>query len=385
MSAVAPPRTTGETPRAPRVDLRRFGQTYGLLVILVAVAIVFHVLSDGLFISERNVPLLLRQAAVTAIVAAGVALVIVAREIDLSIGSSVGLCGILAAWMMKRQGVPVGTAIALTVVAGMAMGLLQGVIVAYLRVPSFIVTLGGLLVFQGIGLLITEGTTIAGLPEGFASIGQGEVSYGATVSVAAVALAVTVVLAALGVRRTGRLSLSGASRVIGAAATLIAAVVLVDPERGLPIPVVIAAGVGVVLAGIARLTRFGRSIFAVGGNPAAAELAGIRVKRVTVAVFMLMGILYAVAAVVLVSRLDGAPPDGASPLELDAIAAAVIGGTSLAGGVGSVSGAVVGALLLASVSNGLDLLGVQSYWQFVATGGILVAAVFSDVRLRGRP
>jgi D-xylose transport system permease protein len=323
-------------------------------------------------------------SAVSAIVAAGVSLVIISRQIDLSIGSSVGLCGILAAWMMKVEGLPVGTALALTVVAGMAMGLMQGAIVAYLGVPSFIVTLGGLLVFRGIGLLITEGTTLAGLPESFASIGQGEVSYAATVTAAAVALALTLGLAARARHRSGRLSVSAVSRVVGAGVTLLAAVLLVDPSLGLPIPVVIAAAVAVVLAGIARLTRFGRSIFAVGGNPAAAELAGINVRRVTVSVFLLMGVLYAVAAVVLVSRLDAAPPSGASPLELDAIAAAVIGGTSLAGGIGSVSGAVVGALLLASVSNGLDLLGVQSYWQFVATGGILVAAVLSDVRLRGR-
>ncbi len=139
-----------------------------------------------------------------------------------------------------------------------------------------------------------------------------------------------------------------------------------------------------LLAAIARLTRFGRSLFAAGGNPVAAELAGISTRRVTLTVFGMMGALYAIAGMILIARIDGAPPAGASPLELDAIAAAVIGGTSLAGGTGSVSGAVLGALLLASVNNGLDLVGVQSFWQLVATGSILIVAVLADVRLRGR-
>jgi ABC-type xylose transport system permease subunit len=165
---------------------------------------------------------------------------------------------------------------------------------------------------------------------------------------------------------------------------LVATVTLIDPDRGLPVPVVIALVVTALLAGVARLTRFGRSLFAAGGNPVAAELAGISTRRVTLAVFGMMGALYAIAGMILIARIDGAPPDGASPLELDAIAAAVIGGTSLAGGTGSVSGAVLGAVLLASVSNGLDLVGVQSFWQLVATGAILIVAVLADVRLRGR-
>jgi D-xylose transport system permease protein len=365
--------------------LRALAQQYALVLILVGVAIVFEVASDGLFISSRNVPLLLRQAAVTAIVAAGVALVIIGRQIDLSIGSAVGLCGILAAWMMNEQGVPVWVAVLLTLVAGLAMGLIQGGIVAGLGVPSFIVTLGGLLIFQGIGLLITSGNTIAGFPESFAAIGRDSVAFGPTVAVAVLALAGAVALAARGWRvadAAGRTR--WASRVVAVTLVLVATVTLIDPDRGLPVPVVIALVVTALLAGVARLTRFGRSLFAAGGNPVAAELAGISTRRVTLAVFGMMGALYAIAGMILIARIDGAPPDGASPLELDAIAAAVIGGTSLAGGTGSVSGAVLGAVLLASVSNGLDLVGVQSFWQLVATGAILIVAVLADVRLRGR-
>jgi D-xylose transport system permease protein len=375
--------TAIESPRASA--LRALAQQYALVLILVGVAIVFQIASDGLFISSRNVPLLLRQASVTAIVAAGVALVIIGRQIDLSIGSAVGLCGILAAWMMNERGVPVWATVALTLVAGLAMGLVQGAVVAGLGVPSFIVTLGGLLIFQGIGLLITSGTTIAGFPESFAAIGRDSVAFGPTVAFAVIALVGALLLAARAWRSADAAGRTRwASRVVAVALVLVATVTLIDPDRGLPVPVVIALVVTALLAAIARLTRFGRSLFAAGGNPVAAELAGISTRRVTLTVFGMMGALYAIAGMILIARIDGAPPDGASPLELDAIAAAVIGGTSLAGGTGSVSGAVLGAVLLASVSNGLDLVGVQSFWQLVATGSILIVAVLADVRLRGR-
>jgi D-xylose transport system permease protein len=367
-----------------RVETQRLVQSLGLVAVLIVVVVVFHILTDGIFISSRNIPLLLRQAAVTAIVAAGVCLVMVSGQIDLSIGSSVGLCGILAAWMVKEQGMPVGTAIVLTIVAGVVMGGLQGTISAALGVPSFIVTLGGLLVFRGVGLVITEGNTIAGFPSSFATIGQGGVSYAVAVMIGLVAIAIALVPAARGVLARGRPSVTDLLRLFGAVAATVALLLLLDPDLGLPVPVVIAISVAIVLAAIARLTRFGRHLYAVGGNPAAAELAGIHVGRTTIKVFLLMGVLYGVAGLVLVSRLNGAPPDGASPLELDAIAAAVIGGTSLNGGVGSVSGAVVGALLLASVTNGLNLLGVQTFWQYVATGLILVVAVAADIKVRGR-
>lgn len=379
-----PPRLTTSASGERRVEWQRIAQSLGLVAVLVVVVVVFHVLTDGIFISSRNVPLLLRQAAVTAIVAAGVCLVMVARQIDLSIGSSVGLCGILAAWMVREEGLPVGLAIALTLVAGVTMGGLQGAVSATLRVPSFIVTLGGLLVFRGIGLVITQGNTIAGFPEAFSKIGQGVVSYGVAVLVGVVAILVALVPLARAAVARRRPASTQWLRLGWTVAATVALLLLLDPDVGFPLPVVIALVVAVVLTAIARLTRFGRRLYAVGGNPAAAELAGIHVGRTTIQVFLLMGVLYAVAGLVYVSRLNGAPPDGASPLELDAIAAAVIGGTSLNGGIGSVPGAVIGALLLASVSNGLNLLGVQSFWQDVATGLILVGAVAADIRLRGR-
>jgi len=374
-----------EVAARPRVDLRQLATTWALAGVLVVVALTFHVLSDGLFISSRNIPLLLRQPSVTAIVAVGVSLVIIARQIDLSIGSAVGLCGILAAWLMNEHGVPVAGAIALTVAAGAAMGLIQGVAVAALAIPAFIVTLGGLLVFRGVGLTINDGNTIAGFPESFSQLGQGEIAYVAAAVAAGLAVVIVAAFAILpALLHRRRVRPAAVARVLGACVAAVCLLVLIDPDVGLPIPVVIAGAVALVLGVVAGLTPFGRRLYAIGGNPAAAELAGIHVGRTTLWVFLVMGVLYAVAGIVLVARLDGAPPEGALFLELDAIAAAVIGGTSLAGGVGSVRGAVLGALLLASVSNGLTLLGVGSFYQLIATGLILVLAVFADVRLRGR-
>jgi D-xylose transport system permease protein len=312
----------------------------------------------------------------------GVALVIITRHIDLSIGSAAGLCAIVAAWCMKQGGLGVPATLAAVLAVGLLLGALQGTAVAALRVPSFVVTLAGLLVFRGVGLVITQGNTIGAFPQSFQAIGQGSLGPGpvlAAVTVVAAAAALRVAWLARAGRRPG---LPALLRALGAVTLGAVLVLLAGSQAGLPVPVAITIAVGVVLAVVAYRTRFGRHLFAVGGNPEAAELAGIGVRRSTVQVFLLMGILYALAGVMLAARLNGAPPEGAPNLELDAIAGAVIGGTSLMGGTGSVGGAALGALLMASVSNGLSLLGVQSFYQLIATGLILVLAVALDVRLR---
>jgi D-xylose transport system permease protein len=354
----------------------------GLIGALVLVALAFHVLTGGLFLTERNIPNLLQQASVTMVAAMGVALVIITRHIDLSIGSAAGLCAIVAAWCMKQAGISVPVTLAAVLVVGLLLGLLQGLAVANLRVPSFVVTLAGLLVFRGVGLVITEGNTIGAFPQSFQAIGQGSLGL-APVAAVSIAVVVAAVLRMAWLSRAGHRP--GMPALLGALATAAVVAVLMllaASPAGLPVPVAIAIVVGVVLAAVAYRTRFGRHLFAVGGNPEAAGLAGISVRRSTVQVFLVMGALYALAGVMLAARLNGAPPEGAPNLELDAIAGAVIGGTSLMGGTGSVGGAALGALLMASVSNGLSLLGVQSFYQLIATGLILVLAVALDVRLR---
>jgi D-xylose transport system permease protein len=376
---------TGTQPAATRTwrlpaGVRPFVRRYGLLLVLAAVAIAFQLLTDGLFMSSRNVPLLLRQAAVTGIVAAGVCLVIVAGEIDLSIGSSVGLCAICVADLTVKQGWPIWAALAATGLLGLLLGAWQGFLITTFRVPAFVVTLGGLLVFRGIGLVVTEGNTIAGLPEGITRVGSAMLSL-------APSLAVLLLLAGavLAARRLAGHRLRGAVSLPVVALGVIAAgavVAYLSAGPGLPVPVVILIATAAVLGVVATLTPFGRRLYAIGGNRQAALLSGINVRRNVLGLFCLMGVLYAVAGTVLVARLNGAAPDGAPFLELDAIAAAVIGGTSLMGGVGRVGGAVVGAVLTASVSNGLSLMNVNSFYQLVASGLILVVAVAVDVRAK---
>jgi D-xylose transport system permease protein len=390
MKGAAPAVTAGErTKRLARetrtVKVGSIIRTYGLIAILVLLAVLFHVLSGGLFVTERNLPNLLQQASITMVVAMGVSLVIVARHIDLSIGSAAGLCAIVAAYAMNELDLPVVVALGGALLVGLLMGLVQGSAVTFLGVPSFVVTLAGLLVFRGIGLVLTEGNTIAAFPASFRVIGQGSIGFGVAVPALVVAAACYVVYRLVLAQRA--VDLRDWTELLHLVALLVlggAVLFLARSPAGLPTPVLIVALIGAVLGILAYRTRFGRHLFAVGGNPMAAELAGIAVKRTTLKVFLLMGALYALAGVMLAARLNGAPPEGAPNLELDAIAGAVIGGTSLMGGTGSVGGAMLGALLMASVSNGLSLLGVQSFYQLIATGVILVLAVTLDVKLRAR-
>jgi D-xylose transport system permease protein len=357
-------------------------RSYGLLIALLIIGLVFEVLTDGLFISSRNIPLLLRQAAIVSIVAMGVALVIVMGHIDLSIGSAVGLCAIVAAFLMKQAEWSVMAAVLAVFAVGIAIGAWHGLAVSVMRVPAFVVTLGGLLIFRGIGLVITEGETLASFPRSFQVFGQGFISPAQSIALLVVGTAVYAVYLLLPALRRRRF---GIAIVLRFALVLLGALFLgysVQGSTGLPVPVAIMGALAIVLGFVASRTRFGRHLYAIGGNRAAAELSGIRVRPTTFGMFVIMGALYALAGVILASRLNGAPPQGAPFLELDAIAAAVIGGTSLMGGVGTVGGALLGALLLTSVSNGLSLMSVPTFYQLIASGLILVLAVFFDVQTK---
>lgn len=355
---------------------------YGLVIALLIIAVVFEVLTDGLFISSRNIPLLLRQAAVVSIVAMGVSLVIVMGHIDLSIGSAVGLCAIVGAFLMKEAEWSVLASVVSVFGVGVAIGAWHGFAVSMMRVPAFVVTLGGLLIFRGIGLVITEGETLASFPRSFQTFGQGFVSPGQSMALVLVGATAYGAYVLLPVLRGKRFGIAAILRLV---LVIVGALFLAYSFRGssgLPVPVAIMGALAIALGFVATRTRFGRHLYAVGGNRAAAELSGIRVRRTTFAMFVIMGSLYALAGVILASRLNGAPPQGAPFLELDAIAAAVIGGTSLMGGVGTVGGALLGALLMTSVSNGLSLMSVPTFYQLIASGLILVLAVFFDVQTK---
>ncbi len=367
--------------------LRYFFGTYGLVIVIGIVTIVFGFLTDWIFTSPRNVPILLRQASITGIVAVGVALVIISGEIDLSIGSAVGLCAIIVAWLMKVVGLDPIIAVLLTLTVGLLLGAWQGAAVAWFGVPSFVVTLGGLLIFRGIGLIITEGETIASFPASFLVISQGSLDNSIVTGLGAIVVGFWLLTVFRQVRNSKSLS-SGLKqlvpKVVLGLLIGIAVIYVASSSIGLPLAVALMVSVALILQIVASRTRFGRRVYAIGGNREAALLAGINVNRITFLTFLLMGALYGLAGLVLASRLNGAPPGGAPFLELDAIAAAVIGGVSLRGGVGLVINALLGALLLAAINNGLSLMNVPTFYQLVVSGLILIIAVFLDSRAKAK-
>ena len=367
--------------------LRYFFGTYGLVIVIGIVTIVFGFLTDWIFTSPRNVPILLRQASITGIVAVGVALVIISGEIDLSIGSAVGLCAIIVAWLMKVVGLDPIIAVLLTLTVGLLLGAWQGAAVAWFGVPSFVVTLGGLLIFRGIGLIITEGETIASFPASFLVISQGSLDNSIVTGLGAIVVGFWLLTVFRQVRNSKSLS-SGLKQLVpkvGLGLLIgIAVIYVASSSIGLPLAVALMVSVALILQIVASRTRFGRRVYAIGGNREAALLAGINVNRITFLTFLLMGALYGLAGLVLASRLNGAPPGGAPFLELDAIAAAVIGGVSLRGGVGLVINALLGALLLAAINNGLSLMNVPTFYQLVVSGLILIIAVFLDSRAKAK-
>jgi D-xylose transport system permease protein len=385
-------RDTGEGARGTRISnrLRALNlRAYGMLIVLVAIWIYFQAQTDGLFLSSGNMTNLLRQASLVAILAVGMVLVIVSGHIDLSAGSAVGLIAIIAADLQINHGVATVPTIALAILAGLGMGVWQGFWIAYAGVPSFVVTLAGLLMFRGIALVITKGFTFAPFEDSYLKVFQSFLEVGVSVAL------IVVVFLLYGAATTWeRLRFSGkpsASTVVNTVAVVLIvggvcayfAWVFAD-NRGMPVPILILGCIAGVLAFAARRTRFGRHLYAIGGNRDAARLSGINIRRNTFFVFVLMGALYGVTGVLLGARLASAPPNAGFFMELDAIAAAVIGGTSLMGGVGTIGGALVGALLLQSIANGMSLQNIQSDYQLIVTGMLLIGAVYIDMVAKKR-
>ncbi|HZC55465.1 MAG TPA: sugar ABC transporter permease [Xanthobacteraceae bacterium] len=410
--------------KAAELDTRMLGMTGALLLIWIA----FHLLSGGLFLTPRNLWNLSVQSSSVAIMATGMVLVIVTRNIDLSIGSMLGFIGMVmgviqADLLPKLLGFEHAADWALALAAGLSLGVIlggfQGFLIAYLGIPSFIVTLGGLLVWRGAAWWVTSGQTVAPLDTTFKLMGGGpEGSIGATWSWAVGLIACAAVIALLAHGRVRRKKfhfplrpmaaeiflggiactlILGAVAVVnaypwpaGSARRLAQANHIVVPDGGLfiahgiAIPVLIAIGVGIVMTFLATRTRFGRYVYAIGGNPEAAELAGINTRWVIVKTFMLMGLLAAISAAVSIARLDAATNSEGTLAELLVIAAAVIGGTSLAGGTGTVPGAMLGAVLMQSLQSGMVLLGVDTPLQNIVVGVVLVAAVWLDSVYRRR-
>jgi putative xylitol transport system permease protein len=313
-----------------RADPRDIGRRYGILIAFALLCVVLAILNEN-FLSTRNILNVLRQTSINGILAIGMTFVILARGIDLSVGSVVALAGIVAASLATSSSTamvaggpyPALLAIAVGLAVGGACGAVNGAIVARFNVPSFVVTLAMLSAARGLTLLYAEGKPVPNLTEGFRFMGTGAIA-------------------------------------------------------GIPMPVVIFAAVFLVAWWVLQQSRFGRQVYAVGGNPHAATVSGISVSRVRLSVFVISGVLAGLAGMILAARTGSALTQAGIAYELDAIAAVVIGGTSLAGGVGRVTGTLIGALLIGVMNNGLDLMGVESYYQQVIKGVLIVAAVMLD-------
>jgi D-xylose transport system permease protein len=361
---------------------------YKILALLIAVAAIwtfFSVLTHGAFVTPRNVSNLLRQMSITGMLACGMVFVIIAGEIDLSVGSLLGLLGGVAAILDANRGWPIAATIPVVLALGVLVGLFNGWWSTYRRVPSFIVGLGGMLAYRGILLGITGGSTIAPVSDNFVFIGQG---YLPRLAGDLLALVLFALLALLTVRQRAnrrRYQLpvvplwQDGVKIAGAGAIILAFVLMLDSYGGIPVPVLLLLALLGIFTWIATQTVFGRRVYAVGSNLEATRLSGVNTNRVKLAIFALMGLMCAFGGIINTARLAAGSPSAGTMGELDAIAACFIGGTSMRGGSGTVYGALIGALVMASLDNGMSMLDVDAYWQMIVKGGILVLAVWVDV------
>jgi D-xylose transport system permease protein len=429
VEAVRPPpaeRSIMSALRALEIDTRLMGMIVALAIIWIG----FQIISGGLFLTSRNLWNLSVQSASIAIMATGMVLIIVSRNIDLSVGSLLGFLGYTMA-MVQAQWIPNALhlgfnqpytwliALAVGIVVGAIIGGFQGLIVAYGGVPAFIVTLGGFLVWRGLIFAYAQGQTIGPMDGTFALLGGGPSgSLGEIGSWIVGILACAGIVFTIVSNRRRRQAYGFPVRPIWAMTTVIVASCAVvigtvwiansylwpenlahqyalahkisEPPGGLRIPVGVAypvlmmIGVALAMTFLATRRRFGRYVFAIGGNPEAAELGGINVRRTITLTYVLMGVLVAISAAVQTARLNSAVTNLGVQNELDVISAAVIGGSSLSGGIGTIPGAVLGAVVMQSLRSGMVMVRVDSPTQDIVVGIVLVAAVGLDTYLRRR-
>jgi D-xylose transport system permease protein len=361
-----------------------------MVAALIVVWLAFEYTTNGVFLNPRNFSNLMRQMAVTGVLSIGMLMVIVIGEIDLSVGSLVGLTGMVAALAQAAQQWGIVLTLLSALVLGTLIGAIQGSVVAYARVPSFIVTLGGLLAWRGVTKGVSSGSTIPIQLKRFGAIGQWYLDKPVGIALVIIGLILFVVFEWRSHAARTRLGLSTATpvrRILAIAIPAVAAIAFItvlNAYEGIPVPVLLFLAVALAGTFVMSNTTVGRYMYAVGGNREAARLSGINTRLLTIGVFATMGLLTALAGIIYTARVGSASPDAGMLLELDAIAACVIGGASLMGGRGAVFGACMGALFMASLDNGMSLKNVPDFIQDIVKGGILVVAVALDMLGRKR-
>lgn len=313
-----------QSKKIQKEKVTRFLGKYGMFLILIALVALMSILSPTFF-TTGNLLNIVRQMSIIGIIAIGVTLIIITTGIDLSSGSVVALVSVVVATFAQPNGYPVMVAVAIGLGLGLLAGTINGTIIAKGKIAPFIVTLGMMTAARGAALLFTEGRPVGNLSPTFTFIGQGTI-------------------------------------------------------LGIPVPIIIFAFVGIVTYMLLNHTKFGKYIYAIGGNEQAAIIAGVNVVKYKIMIYAYAGLLTSIAGIILTSRIASGQPTAGNMYELDAIASAVIGGTSLNGGIGTIGGTVVGALIIGVLNNGLDLLNVSSYWQQIVKGAIIVIAVLIDSR-----
>ncbi len=373
--------------------LRGNVRQYGMVIALAAIVLLFQILTDGVLLRPLNLSNLLTQNSYILILAIGMVMVIIARHIDLSVGSVAAFVGAVAAIMMTSWDIPWYLAVFLCLGIGGLIGAWHGFWVAYVGIPAFIVTLASMLLFRGLTLVVLEGKTVGGLPEPFEAIGNGFLpEVGPDTGLHNLTMLLALVLSAVVVSMEFRRRTSAAKynfdvlpmpaflvKLAIEVAVIMAFAYLLSQYRGLPVVGLILFALIALYSFIMQRTVFGRHIYAIGGNVDAATMSGVRTRRVDFLVMTNMGVLAALAGMVFAARLTAANPKAGTNFELDAIAAAFIGGAAVTGGVGTVVGAIIGGFVMGVLNNGMSILGIGIDWQQAIKGLVLLAAVAFDV------
>lgn len=382
--------------------LRQNIREYGMYIALFVIMVIFAFTTEGVFISSRNLSNLLNQTGYIAVLAVGMTLVIVIRHIDLSVGFLAGFLGAVAAIALVSWKLPTVVVIPLVLIFGAVAGLIIAFPVAHLKIPSFVASLAGWLIYRGALQLVTAGTGTIIIPdEAFNAIGNGYIPDIPDIGILPETHKLTLILGLVAIVLFIFSEINGRQKkqaynfevlpmsmfimkLVGVSVLIAGITWVLAGYNGLSWTVVVVLIVVGVYHFITSQTVLGRHIYAIGGNPEAAELSGISVKRLTYVVFGSMGLLSALCGILFTSRLQSATTTAGQLFELDAIAAAYVGGVSAAGGVGKVMGSIIGALVMTSLTSGMNLMSTDISWQYIVRGAVLAAAVIFDVATRSR-
>lgn len=365
---------------------------YGMIVALILITVLFQIMSDGILLKPLNVTNIIQQYSFILVLAIGMVMVIITGHIDLSVGSIAAFVGSLSAIMMVEQHMPYYLAIILSLIIGALAGAWQGFWIAYMKIPSFIVTLAGMLLFRGLTMVILEGKTIAPFPKEFQKMSNGflpDVDGGSIhmlTIIIGIILSIFTVIQEFRDRRTQKKYEFQVlpypwfiAKLVGIVAVINVFTFVLAKYRGIPFILIILFVLVIIYSFVMKKTVMGRHTYALGGNEKAALLSGVKTKRVTFWVFVNMGALAALSGLIYAARLNAATPKAGVNFELDAIAACFIGGASASGGIGTVMGAIIGGLVMAVMNNGMSLIGLGIDWQQGIKGLVLLLAVGFDI------